>query len=247
MSFQAPGRERAEGSGTSSKSPGTRQDCRPPPSLGGAAPFFGGCPLLPGPTLLPRGSSSHPRAPGLTQQRARLPPGAWVARGLNSFLASPAPPLPLVVVARTRAGVRSALRPGPPAKCITALPSRDGRQLPGPMAASASPALPGAARTTHPGRQSPAAVAGRRRPWRDPESPRIQSSADTHTPRESGEWRSCGWGGLKRQFQPLSPRQSQKLGCHSYWVPRLVSSAIKQRTPRHRAGTNHARGSSTPT
>lgn len=98
MSFQAPGRERAEGGGTSSKSPGTRQDCRvhrtgagrPPPSLGGAAPFFGGCPLLPGPTLLPRGSSSHPRAPGLTQQRARLPPGAWVARGLNSFLASPA-------------------------------------------------------------------------------------------------------------------------------------------------------------
>lgn len=42
------------------------------------------------------------------------------------------------------------------AKSITALPSWDGRQLPCPMAASTSPAFPGAARMTHPVHRSPA-------------------------------------------------------------------------------------------
>lgn len=64
---------------------------------------------------------------------------------------------------------------GHPAKSITALPSWDGQQLPSPRAASTSPALPGAARMTHPVRKSPAPrqrpIPHRRRlPWRNPES-----------------------------------------------------------------------------
>lgn len=72
-------------------------------------------------------------------------------------------------------------RPGRLAKSITALPSGDGRQLPCPMAASTSPAFPGAARTTRPVLRSPAwgteasPPAGGRPPPRSPESLRIKS------------------------------------------------------------------------